>query len=75
MPIHTSGDVCGHPGLTTQRSQIGRRLDACLEDADGTLSGHTIRALRADLAGVHGVVRRAGALSAPRESGHGRVVH
>ena len=51
MPIHTSGDVCGHPGLTTQRSQIGRRLDACLEDADGTLSGHTIRALRADLAG------------------------
>ena len=51
MPIHTSGDVCGHPGLTTQRSQIGRRLDACLEDTDGTLSGHTIRALRADLTG------------------------
>ena len=51
MPIHASGDVSGHPGLTTQRPQIGRRLDACLEEADGTLSGHTIRTLRADLAG------------------------
>ena len=51
MPFYALGDVFGPPDLSIQKSQIGRRLDCCLEDADGTLSGHTIRALRADLAG------------------------
>ena len=51
MPFYALGDVFGPPDLSIQKSQIGRHLDACLEDADGTLSGHTIRALRADLTG------------------------
>ena len=75
MPFYALGDVFGHPDLSIQKSQIGRRLDCCLEDADGTLSGHTIRALRADLAGFTAWCAERGLSPLPARAGHGRGVH
>ncbi|WP_419166684.1 tyrosine-type recombinase/integrase [Candidatus Palauibacter sp.] len=49
MTIKPTGDVTGLPGPATSRSQLGERLTAYLDDADGALSGNTVRALRADL--------------------------
>ena len=49
MRITGPGRVSGPPDRAITLSQTGERLDACLEDARGALSGHTVRALRADL--------------------------
>ena len=51
MQISGPGRVSGLTDGATSLSQTGKRLDACLEDARGALSGHTVRALRADLGG------------------------
>ena len=67
MKISAPGGVSGLPDPATRKSQNGERLTAYLEDARGALSGNTVRAVRADLETVRGVVRRAGALSAARE--------
>ena len=42
------GGVSDRPDPATQKSQNGERLTAYLEDARGALSGHTVRAVRAD---------------------------
>ena len=49
MPISAPGDVSGLRDTATQKSQHGERLATYLEDAHGALSGHTVRAVRADL--------------------------
>ena len=49
MPITASGDVSELGDPTTQKSQDGERLATYLEDASGALSGHTVRAVRADV--------------------------
>ena len=49
MPILTRRDVTDLPDPATSRSQTGERLTEYLEDADGALSGNTVRALKADL--------------------------
>ena len=49
MPISTPGGVSGLRDSATKKSQTGERLTAYLEDARGTLSGNTVRAMRADL--------------------------
>ena len=49
MPITGPEVVSDLPNSTTKESQPGGRLAACLEDADGAVSGNTVRALRADL--------------------------
>ena len=49
MRISALGGVSHAPDPVTTLSQTGERLAACLEDARGALSGHTVRALRADL--------------------------
>ena len=49
MRISAPGGVSDCPDPATQKSQNGERLTAYLEDAHGALSGHTVRAVRADL--------------------------
>ena len=49
MRITTSEYMSGPPDPAIELSQIEKRLAACLEDARGALSDHTVRALRADL--------------------------
>ena len=49
MSISAPGDVSGLRDTATQKSQHGERLATYLEDANGALSGHTVRAVRADL--------------------------
>lgn len=49
MPVVRAERVSGASDRGTGLSQLGERLDACLEDARGALSDHTVRALRADL--------------------------
>ena len=49
MRISAPGGVSDRPDPATQKSQNGERLTAYLEDARGALSGHTVRAVRADL--------------------------
>ena len=49
MPISGPEGVSEFPNSTTKQSQPFGRLAACLEDADGAVSGNTVRALRADL--------------------------
>ena len=50
MPIRGSDPVSARPAADPKRSQLGARLAACLDAAEGVLSGHTVRALRSDLA-------------------------
>ena len=50
MPIRGSDRVSARPASDPKRSQIGTRLNACLDASEGVLSGHTVRALRSDLA-------------------------
>ena len=50
MPISASGDVSEIGDPATQKSQDGERLATYLQDVHGALSGHTVRAVRADLA-------------------------
>ena len=49
MPILPAGDVTDLPDPATSRSQPAERLTDYLADADGALSGNTVRALKADL--------------------------
>ena len=49
MRISAPGGVSDRPDPATRKSQPGERLTAYLEDARGALSGHTVRAVRADL--------------------------
>ncbi len=49
MPISDSDRVSGRPNSDTAMSQSRERLGACLEDAPGAFSDHTVRALRIDL--------------------------
>ena len=49
MPISPPTRVPDAPDDGTRPSQLGARFDAVLEDARGSLSPHTLRALRADL--------------------------
>ena len=49
MSLSNAEDVSRSPDSDTFLSQVGARLSACLADARGALSDHTIRALRADL--------------------------
>ncbi len=50
MQIRVSNRVSARPASAPQWSQIGTRLGACLDAAEGVLSGHSVRALRSDLA-------------------------
>ena len=49
MTILPARDVTDLSDPATSRSQTGERLTEYLEDADGALSGNTVRALKADL--------------------------
>ena len=49
MRMSAPGGVSDRPDAATRKSQNGERLTAYLEDAHGALSGHTVRAVRADL--------------------------
>ena len=49
MSITARGGVSRAPDPVTILSQLRERLASCLDDARDALSGHTVRALRADL--------------------------
>lgn len=50
MSIKDSERVSARPAVDPKWSQLGTRIGACLDAAEGVLSVHTVRALRSDLA-------------------------